>query len=645
MSGAGKGMHLPRMRTPDHGFTLFEVAISLALVALGVTSVLMLFPLGIRTQQLARFQLLAVAKAQEMVECFAAGSNLNPAIDTEAGAAWDVAVGHRSLSNDLEIRLATHNYGIAPVPLDIARRLDSDGDEIATILASGGYLYYSQPMATTSFFQSSLGAFQPSETQRLVFAVDGYAQANAMHSFPWKAWPYYIPYPSPPIHGTHRDEFLPTGAIRYVARGYTESDAPSYCYETCNDPADPTFSEMAKVFDHVEAGATYGYKPYAYDPGAFPGNAADCSPDGAMRYFQAALWYAARIGTLNGWSTDFHDPADATQFRRAFIDEANAYREVHAMRFLAHAATCLTRWWMHAELQSPGLPIPPVTISGITSPAMAMTHGKIVYFHESAMNLVMRYASSFPYDFGAPRPHQRATMMDHPLIEWDLFAQPASGTLFGSAIAAQQWQPLPASPITHIGRSYQLPDRDIPAAIFSDGLGSASPSGGRFSLTAPFQPAERCRQLLFWAVDWQAYEDAETAPGAPLDASKYPIAGPVHENGNPTTVERRMDWFDFASSQLYAFRNPEKVMSFIDDVSWRPTGDDIGALRHGEDFATSRDRGVTPSAVRIMSALHGADRNFNGRLDRGPLAKATRLRAQSVGRFNFYDPRLTLVIR
>ncbi len=106
-----------------------------------------------------------------------------------------------------------------------------------------------------------------------------------------------------------------------------------------------------------------------------------------------------------------------------------------------------------------------------------------------------------------------------------------------------------------------------------------------------------------------------------------------------------MDWFDFASSQLYAFRNPEKVMSFIDDVSGRPTGDDIAALRHGEDFETSRDRGVTPGAVRIMSALHGADRNFNGRLDRGPLAKATRLRAQSVGRFNFYDPRLTLVIR
>src|SRR5260221_2019677 len=41
------------------------------------------------------------------------------------------------------------------------------------------------------------------------------------------------------------------------------------------------------------------------------------------------------------------------------------------------------------------------------------------------------------------------------------------------------------------------------------------------TLTAPFAPAERCRQIVFWAVDWQSYEDFETAPSAPVDASKY----------------------------------------------------------------------------------------------------------------------------
>jgi hypothetical protein len=41
----------------------------------------------------------------------------------------------------------------------------------------------------------------------------------------------------------------------------------------------------------------------------------------------------------------------------------------------------------------------------------------------------------------------------------------------------------------------------------------------------------------------------------------------------------------------------------------------------------------------------GADRNFNGVLDRGPLPRSIRLRAAEVSRYNFYDPRLTLKLR
>ena len=54
----------------NRGFTLFEVSISLALVAFGVVSILMLLPSGVKAQQMARFQIYAAAKAEEMIEQF-----------------------------------------------------------------------------------------------------------------------------------------------------------------------------------------------------------------------------------------------------------------------------------------------------------------------------------------------------------------------------------------------------------------------------------------------------------------------------------------------------------------------------------------------------------------------------------------------
>src|SRR3954462_12515724 len=83
-------------RHARRGFTLFEVCISLMIVAVGVLSILILLPAGLKAQQLARFQLYASAKAEEMVECFINTHNANPAIDTEAFEAWDVPVSYRS---------------------------------------------------------------------------------------------------------------------------------------------------------------------------------------------------------------------------------------------------------------------------------------------------------------------------------------------------------------------------------------------------------------------------------------------------------------------------------------------------------------------------------------------------------------------
>ena len=64
------------------GFTLFEVSISLVLVSFGVVSVLMLFPQGIRAEQMVRMRVIAGMKAQEIVDSFATSSNANPSTET-----------------------------------------------------------------------------------------------------------------------------------------------------------------------------------------------------------------------------------------------------------------------------------------------------------------------------------------------------------------------------------------------------------------------------------------------------------------------------------------------------------------------------------------------------------------------------------
>ena len=47
----------------------------------------------------------------------------------------------------------------------------------------------------------------------------------------------------------------------------------------------------------------------------------------------------------------------------------------------------------------------------------------------------------------------------------------------------------------------------------------------------------------------------------------------------------------------------------------------------------------------LISGIFGADRNGNGRLDRGPVPRSVRLRAVMVARFNYYDMRVPCQIK
>ncbi|HYE07569.1 MAG TPA: hypothetical protein VEL07_18775 [Planctomycetota bacterium] len=655
---------------------------SLVIATTAVVTAAMVFPTGVKAQQAARFRLYAASKAMEICERNACANVANPALDHEACAPWDVGYTYRSQSSDLETKVSGHRFGMHPLPVTIARRLDSDEDEIQRLLDDGGYLYYFAATGGGSWREDTVPQSPPDDAQRVIVGVQGYAQNNAVNAFPLKAWPYSVPYPSPPtfmIHGTGdvagpggaprgRCEFLPSAPAGLEA--WQGGAGVSYLWEAVSQPGDADLVASRMVFTSKAGesadGLAYGYKPYFDAPSA----------ESATRYLQAALWWCERLGA--GALADFIAPSDATRpiedFSRSSLPP---HKQVLALRYLAHAGLTMTRWFPYAGGLDDGVAIPSALLAGQPSPELTLTHELIVFWHATSLHLAHRFAASYPYDWGAPRPLERAIMTDYPLFEYDLFAPPIGGTIAGSTTHADQWRLLTPQPVKNLGRSMSYPGFDIDNATWTIAGGGASgiwsqgdPTTGsgrtRFSLCAPFAASERCRQLVFWAVDWMSYEDAETAPSAPVDASKYPKWAPIQEWGTPWDFARMMNaagsgpgwspdtWVDH---HLHTWRNPEKQLLYTRDMAGPDgvdgTGDDVGT---GSDVTTDmvgntdwssfpKDQGAAPEPVRVFNGLYGADRNFNHRLDRGPLPRTTRLRAQTIGRWNYYDTRVHVQLR
>ncbi len=768
----------PRSDSTDNrrsGFTLFEVSISLVIVAFGVISVLMLFPAGLKAQQMARFQIYAAAKAEEMIEQFNGAQSASPAIDSEGLAMWDVPVALKPQSWDLEAKLSAHRFGIMPLPLEIARRLDSDSGDLQDILDQGGYLYYSQPQASTGMQEQGMPVATPNEAQKMIIGVRGYAQQNALASFPLKNWPYHTPYPSPPLQMHHMaDKFLPLrdyGTSTYYnyyswpwtdiedqragARSGQGNWSETHCVPWETSPAQTLVRDpdLQKVYDWPDETLTmevpgrdgkavttkvhWGYFPYAcgrlwssgathptyrtaanhpnwkndaatYEPthlgpddrGAYP------SRDGVKRYVATTLWYALKKGITLA-ETD----GDKNPYLGFTLPEAQRWKEVQAFRFLAHATTCMTAWYSYTkggtdtEDLATGVEIMQFKQGGTDSPdKFKITHALIKYLHERSIYLINQFAASYPYDWAVPRPLNRVAMMDFPLLQFDMFTPPlphnmdiatnipfggapprplydsnnpivTSNTwdyIFGRSVAEkpQQWRVLSPEPIRNIGVSATFPTSVINAEMRQGGFTGSSHFGNadHYSLTDRFGADERCRELIFWVVDWQSYEDFETAPSAPVDAGKYPLGGPRcnwHDSQDvggtrgshqvPTyrnrTFDERMIDMEFIDSQLATYRNPEKTLLYWADPTSIATGTDMTSkmvlnnTNPNDGWRSLPDKGPNVEARRTFAGVYGADRNFNKKLDRGPVPRSVRLRAIEVARFNFYDPRIQTVVR
>jgi hypothetical protein len=661
-----------------------------------------------------------------------------------------------------------------PLPLDIAKRLDSDGKDLEDILQNGGYVYYSQPLASTGMQEQGMPLAPPNEAQKMIIGVKGFAQQNALNSFPLKNWPYHTPYPSPPLQMQHMaDKFLPprnygdTNYYNYYSWPWADIEdqrnghrkgqgnwSETHCVPWEIAPGQNFDPDIQKVFDWPDKSMTHevpgrdgvlittkvhwGYFPYAsgrlwaadrtherrkyapngpepigdtstYEPTHLGPNVRGGYPsrDSLKRYVATTIWYAMKK-SLSVSAAD----GNANPYADFTLPEVDRWKEVQAFRFLAHATSCLTAWYSYdgpetEELQeSAGVSIPQFDADGVQSPMnIKITHRMIKYYHERSLHLINQFSARYPYDWAVPRPLNRVTMMDFPLLQFDLFSPPLPygmnisnnipfggqpnrplydfangsvdskntwGRLFGRTEVdnPQQWRVLSPEPIRNVGVSATFQTSIINAKMIAGGYNGNSHFGNidHYNLAAKFTADERCRELIFWVVDWQSYEDFETAPSAPVDAGKYPLGAPrcnwhdsmdingvMGKHQVPTyrtrSFSERMIDMEFIDSQLVTYRNPEKTLLYFVDTTTLATGTDMTAnmilnkTSTPDPWRSLPDKGPVLEARKTFTGLYGADRNFNKKLDRGPVPKSVRLRAVEVARFNFYDPRVQTVVR
>ncbi len=236
----------PSHATGSIAFTLFEVVISMLVLSVATLATLAMLPIGIRAQQMGRSQLYASSTALSLMDSFHnpmitfdGHGRLVPELEHNAKAStpdqppvpgWAHRLREANLfgatyAHDLERHLSGWITGVMPVPLEISRRLDSDNDEIQKLLDQGAFLYYVDPgyvrgLTVASARDKAPVLNPPPEAQKLVFAVNGFAQENAMTSHPYESWPWYELYPFPPAWvamRAHGREYR-RGPVSYVKK-------------------------------------------------------------------------------------------------------------------------------------------------------------------------------------------------------------------------------------------------------------------------------------------------------------------------------------------------------------------------------------------------------------------------------------------
>jgi hypothetical protein len=544
-------------------FTLIEIGFSLLILTVSFVAIALAYPTGIKAQRQSRYQIYACSKVMQIVDHLANNSHVRYERQVEANALSENTVKH--WPTDLETMFESKNLGLLPVPDEIVRRIDSDNNEIANHVDQGGRLYYVSSMAYEfgSEERTANAAFDSglADSQSMVFAVLGYAQQNCLPNHPCLAWPYYEFYPAP-------------------AQPWEKN-----CWER-NKAAWGSYDEFVALYTHINVD---NYGTYNLDKARIE------------QYIlkAEALVVATGISLVGGTKTPPREPLPLPAGGNWNTTDINYFpkpAQILALRYLAHAVQARTALAFEA-------------------PAYAWTDLK--YYqdcHEVALKWAMRYASANPYDWGAPRPLNRQTSADFPLLQYDLFPT-ASKPIAANSAGDLSWRIIaPQQPVNYdrargaYGWFAMLPDNNA-------NLNSSWGDHGHFNLTNRFDPAERTRRIMCWSVDWQAYEDFETLPASSYDSNIHFM----DTHGIPVSNERAGYPSDMGNHFI-------ADLSKGFDYTYRPFAPDPEC--------------DTEAYKKIYFGVYGLDRNGNRTLDRGLLPKSARIRASTVTHFDYYDPRL-----
>jgi prepilin-type N-terminal cleavage/methylation domain-containing protein len=313
------------------------------------------------------------------------------------------------------------------------------------------------------------------------------------------------------------------------------------------------------------------------------------------------------------------------------------WREPHparvmALSYLAHAAMMCT------GARFPDI-VPGTMIMGAGDVATDEDRLWAQNAHATCLLWAAAYAAENPNDHWAPRPANRQLFTDKPLFEWDLFTSagtriagdPAKRNRFDEPFArliaghdrprwapseynnVATWERILLTGFTDSGSSQTQP------ALWSQSSAGVNASAHR-TITRPFQAGERTRQLVFWAVDWKSYQDAESVPSAPVDASLY-------ANSDGSRMARCYGRGDHPEGHLM----------------WSNAGRSQRCSNTGLGLSDEDNPGIGSWAGHF--GRNGADRNGNGVFDAGTVPAGTHLRAKSVARFVVYDPVLRVSLR
>jgi hypothetical protein len=415
-----------RLRRGEGGFTLIEVAISLLVLSVAVLSIALAYPMGIKAQRLSRFQLFAATKVLDVMDIWGQGEMDQPSRQSEFAELCASPVMRRPC--DLDKVMDRNGIGLFPVPPTIARRIDSDNDEIQRIIDEGGSIYYTDPKpAEMGWFQrvyrnshtgneiymqaSYEDLMRPYDAklavmgQTLVFGVVGYPQQNALPHHPIQAFPYYDAYPNGPQFYEYWtwNLILANGWPKgYLTDYYGTKEAYSI-YHTWNGSYAPfKYLWMCRPSNYGNV-----YRPTVLaDDLAYLDLAVD---------LVKAICTVADYDTMRVGSEDLPVPKLPQALPSApwkLPHEAGVSEQVFpkpykilAYKWLADAAAMCTY---------PKFDVP-------SNPDYDDSCTYAQRCHEAALQWAMRYCAANPYDWGAERAVNRQACFDYPLLQHDLF--------------------------------------------------------------------------------------------------------------------------------------------------------------------------------------------------------------------------------